>query len=49
MRERAASVGGELTPGPGSGAGFRVRTRLPLDGQVAERAANGVADMEEGA
>jgi signal transduction histidine kinase len=30
MRERAALLGGELTAGPGSGGGFRVRARLPL-------------------
>ncbi|WP_235036667.1 sensor histidine kinase [Actinomadura sp. K4S16] len=32
MRERAASVGGELTAGPGPAGGFRVWARLPLDG-----------------
>jgi signal transduction histidine kinase len=32
MRERAASVGGELTAGPGPEGGFRVWARLPLDG-----------------
>ncbi|MGI5201215.1 sensor histidine kinase [Spirillospora sp. CA-108201] len=31
MRERAASVGGELTAGPGPAGGFRVWARLPLD------------------
>jgi len=29
MRERAASVGGELTAGPLSGGGFQVRATLP--------------------
>ncbi|MEV3924756.1 sensor histidine kinase [Actinomadura coerulea] len=31
MRERAASVGGELDAGPGPAGGFRVWARLPLD------------------
>ncbi|GAA4226645.1 sensor histidine kinase [Actinomadura meridiana] len=31
MRERAASVGGELATGPGPEGGFRVWARLPLD------------------
>ncbi len=46
MRERAASVGGELTAGRGPAGGFRVRARLPLDGggEVAD-----MADMEESA
>ncbi|RFU43098.1 sensor histidine kinase [Actinomadura logoneensis] len=30
MRERAASMGGEATAGPGPDGGFRVRARLPL-------------------
>ncbi|MBO2454716.1 sensor histidine kinase [Actinomadura barringtoniae] len=30
MAERAASVGGEMTAGPGPGGGFRVWARLPL-------------------
>jgi signal transduction histidine kinase len=30
MRERAASVGGELTAGPLPGAGFQVRATLPV-------------------
>ncbi|MFI0408937.1 sensor histidine kinase [Actinomadura sp. 3N508] len=30
MRERAASVGGEMTAGPGPAGGFRVWARLPL-------------------
>ena len=36
MAERAASVGGEMTAGPGPGGGFRVWARLPL-GHPAER------------
>jgi signal transduction histidine kinase len=32
MREQAAALGGDLEAGPGSGGGFRVRARLPLDG-----------------
>jgi hypothetical protein len=31
MRERAASVGGELTAGPGPERGFLVTASLPLD------------------
>jgi anti-sigma regulatory factor (Ser/Thr protein kinase) len=34
MRERAASVGGELTAGPGPERGFLVTARLPLDAAV---------------
>jgi signal transduction histidine kinase len=33
MRERAASVGGELTAGGRAGRGFAVRARLPLGGE----------------
>jgi hypothetical protein len=36
MRERAASVGGEPTAGPGSGRGFLVTACLPLDAAPAE-------------
>jgi signal transduction histidine kinase len=32
MRERAASLGGELRAGPRAGGGFRVSARLPLGG-----------------
>jgi signal transduction histidine kinase len=32
MRERVTALGGELSAGPKSGGGFRVRARLPLDG-----------------
>jgi signal transduction histidine kinase len=32
MRERAATLGGELTAGPRPGGGFRVSAQLPLDG-----------------
>ncbi|TDC58843.1 sensor histidine kinase, partial [Actinomadura sp. GC306] len=31
MRERAASVGGQVTAGPGPAGGFRVWARLPVD------------------
>jgi signal transduction histidine kinase len=34
MRERAASVGGELTAGPLSGGGFQVRATLPTEAQA---------------
>lgn len=37
MRERAASVGGRMTAGPGPAGGFRVWARLPLDGRDDER------------
>jgi signal transduction histidine kinase len=33
MRERASALGGELDAGPGANGGFRVRARLPLDGE----------------
>jgi len=36
MRERAASVGGELTAGPGPERGFLVTACLPLDAAPAE-------------
>lgn len=32
MRERASALGGELDAGPRPGGGWRVRARLPLDG-----------------
>ncbi|MEU4824997.1 histidine kinase [Actinomadura sp. NPDC023710] len=52
MRERAVSVGGELTAGPGPGGGFRVWARLPLDaaepGTVGEKM-SGLGEMEENA
>jgi len=34
MRERAASVGGELTAGPLPGGGFQVRATLPIATQA---------------
>jgi signal transduction histidine kinase len=34
MRERATALGGELEAGPRPEGGFRVRARLPLDGQA---------------
>ena len=34
MRERAASVGGELTAGPLPGGGFQVRATLPTATQA---------------
>lgn len=37
MRERAASVGGEMTAGPGPAGGFRVWARLPLGGPGEEQ------------
>jgi signal transduction histidine kinase len=33
MRERATALGGDLEAGPRPGGGFRVRARLPLDGE----------------
>ncbi|NDU77329.1 sensor histidine kinase [Actinomadura sp. DSM 109109] len=41
MRERAASVGGELTAGPGPAGGFRVWARLPLEAPVPAPAGGG--------
>jgi hypothetical protein len=35
MRERAASVGGELSAGPLPGGGFRVQAMLPTAGRPA--------------
>jgi signal transduction histidine kinase len=35
MRERATALGGELDAGPGPGGGFRVRARLPVEGERA--------------
>ncbi|MFG2089461.1 hypothetical protein [Spirillospora sp. NPDC048824] len=37
MRERAASVGGQMTAGPGPAGGFRVWARLPVGGRGGER------------
>ncbi|WIM98892.1 histidine kinase [Actinoplanes oblitus] len=37
MRERAATVGGELTAGPGPDGGFLVRARLPWQGATRRR------------
>jgi signal transduction histidine kinase len=34
MRERATALGGELDAGPRPGGGWRVRARLPLDGDA---------------
>ncbi|WP_302931578.1 sensor histidine kinase [Actinomadura sp. WMMA1423] len=45
MRERAASVGGQLTAGPGPAGGFRVWARLPLDAAAEPPGANGEGDM----
>ncbi|MFB9191882.1 sensor histidine kinase [Actinomadura verrucosospora] len=47
MRERAASVGGELAAGPGPAGGFRVWARLPLDaaGPAAPREKDTKDDM----
>jgi signal transduction histidine kinase len=46
MRERVASVGGELTAGPLPGGGFRVRATLPTEARAAgDAAAYGVADI----
>jgi len=41
MRERATSVGGELTAGPLSGGGFQVRATLPTSAPVRVPAARG--------
>ncbi len=41
MRERAASVGGELTAGPLSGGGFQVKATLPTSAPVRVPAARG--------
>jgi signal transduction histidine kinase len=41
MRERAASVGGELTAGPLSGGGFQVKATLPTSAPAREHAARG--------
>jgi signal transduction histidine kinase len=38
MRERAAALGGAFDAGPRPGGGFRVRARLPLDGEPGETA-----------
>jgi signal transduction histidine kinase len=46
MRERAASVGGTVEAGPAPDGGYRVATRLPLDGRVPEAAP--AAPIEEG-
>ncbi|MFC4905727.1 sensor histidine kinase [Actinomadura gamaensis] len=35
MRERARALGGELSAGPGTGGGFRVRARLPHEKRTA--------------
>jgi signal transduction histidine kinase len=39
MRERATALGGELEAGPRPDGGFRVRARLPLDGETSEKTA----------
>ncbi|MFD0534175.1 ATP-binding protein [Actinomadura luteofluorescens] len=55
MRERAASVGGELTAAPNPAGGFRVWARLPLDAAAEPPVAggtrddSGLGDMEESA
>jgi hypothetical protein len=41
MRERATSVGGELTAGPLSGGGFRVRATLPTAARASSDAPAG--------
>ncbi|WP_338743341.1 sensor histidine kinase [Actinomadura luteofluorescens] len=55
MRERAASVGGELSAAPNPAGGFRVWARLPLDAAAEPPVAggtrddSGLGDMEESA
>ena len=44
MRERATSVGGELSAGPLPGGGFQVRARLPVPGVLAVPGVPGVSE-----